>query len=345
MISTAAYKDTPSIIDNEIVRNGRRLKYSELTAREKRDYLFDQGIRPTAYGDDKNGPRPDVIGGVVQFSKSALDSIANHLLSETLTRTGDELETPKRKLFHTYGATAKIVFTPEPETPYTGILAETAHGLARFSYAGPVAGVGIVPGLGIKFPVDGDHASENLVVMRKLDRQQSLGGFFGTRSQNSVFQNPFTNILPAPSSLNIIMRAVKRRFEKVVETGKGLHQPLENLAAVHTNGNSVAADKIVAPYRVIFRPTPQAQDASDPSIDFRDDLARNIKIAATIYEIFALTEPQETDLKETGVEALLPHAKKIGALATESEFIASRYGDYRLFFKHNPRFIRDAYRK
>src|SRR5690242_15437352 len=47
------YKSTPSIIQrNDIgtARPGQKLRYADLTGREKRDYLFDQGIRPTAYG-------------------------------------------------------------------------------------------------------------------------------------------------------------------------------------------------------------------------------------------------------------------------------------------------------
>ncbi len=340
------YQDTPSIVHNEIttVRAGQKLKYSDLTGREKCDYLFDHGIRLTAY----NGTaRPDVLGGLVQFSKSALQSIANHLLSDTLTRVSDEFEKPKPKLFHTYGTTAKITFTPEPNTPYTGLFSETAVGLARFSYAGPVAGVGVVPGLGFKFPLDGDHPSENLVVMRKLDRQQPLWRFFSTRSHNSVFQNAFTNILPTPRFTNLIMRTVQYRFETVVEQGKGLHQSPDNLAAIHTNGSQVAQEKVVAPYRLIFRPTAQVIASSDPTIDFRDDLARNIKPGTSIYEIFALTEPLETELNRKGVnsvEALLPHGQKIGTITTDSEFIASAYGDYRLYFKHNARFTRNEYR-
>ena len=341
------YQDTPSIIHADIttVRSGETLKYSQLTGREKRDYLFEQGIRPTAYG---NGTRPDVMCGLLQFSKSALQSIANHLLSTTLTRVSDEFEQPKLKLFHTYGATAKVQFTPEPNTPYTGIFSERAHGVARFSYAGPVVGIGVVPGLGIKFPIDGDYPSENLVVMRKLDRQQPLWRFFSTRSHNSVFHNAFTNILPAPRFTNLIMRTVQSRFETVVESGKGLHQPVDNIASVHTNGSAVAPDSIVAPYRLIFRPTAQVVASSDPTIDFRDDLAQNIKTGTPIYEIFALSEAQESEWNKKGVtevEELLPHGQKIGTIATESEFIASQYGDYRLFLKHNARYIRKEFRR
>jgi hypothetical protein len=333
---------TPSIIHEPIttIRSGQTLKYTDLLGREKRDYLFEKGIRPTAYVGEA---RPDVFSGVLRFSQSALKSIKDHLLRTSLTRESDELEEPKAKLFHTFGATAKIVFTPEPGTPYTGLLSETVHGLARFSYAGPVSGVGVVPGLGLKFLVDGDHPSENLVVMRQLDRQQSFGNFFSTHSQNSVFQNQFTNILPTPHILNLVMRTVKKRFETVVASGQGLNQPVDNLVRVHANGDPVPSDRVVTPYRLIFRPTAQVVAASNPTIDFRDDLAHNVKTGDPIYEVFALDEAQEMDLNRRGVskvEDLLPSARKIGTITTESEFIASRYGDYRLFFKHNARFIR-----
>jgi len=344
-------KDTPSIVnrtDIDSVRLGAKLSYADLTAREKRDYLFDQGIRPTAYGTGNNGGMPDVIHGLLQFSESALQSIHNRALSQTLTRVSDELEEPKRKLFHTFGATAKIVFVPESSTPYTGLFAQKASGLARFSYAGPAIAIGVVPGLGLKFPLDGAHPSQNLVVMRKLDRQQPLAHALSQDTHNSVFQNPFTNILPNPSAANVTMQVVKQRFETVVESGKGLHQPVDNWASAKVDGSAVPSGQARAPYRLIFQPTQAARQRSDPSIDFRDDLARNIASGTTIYEIFALDEAEESGLKQRGlieVEDLLGHARKIGAIVTESEFIASRYGDYRLFFQHNTRFLRDEFKR
>ncbi len=349
MITNAIYQDTPSIVGKEITtaRAGQKLAYAQLSAREKRDYLFDQGIRPTAYANYRDQPRPDVVTGLVQFAKSALESVTNHLLSQSLTRVSDELEQPKVKLFHTYGTTAEIVLDPEPGTPYTGIFSDRAYGLARFSYAGPVAGIGVVPGLGLKFTVDGDQPSENLVAMRKLERQQSFWRSFSTHSQNSVFQNSFTNILPAPRISNLVMRTVKERFETVVIDGDGLHLPVDNLARLHTNGVAVEADKVRFPYRIIFAPTKQVRAASDPTIDFRDDLARNIPAGTQIYDIFALEESHEMEFSRKGaanLEGLLGRAKKIGTISTESEFIASKYGDYRLFFKHNDRFIREEYK-
>ncbi|MDP2658285.1 MAG: hypothetical protein Q8O78_07720, partial [Candidatus Deferrimicrobium sp.] len=317
-------------------RGGQRLAYGDLTGREKRDYLFDAGIRATAYANEPGGSRPDVRQGLLQFTASALNSIAHHLLVETVTRSSDELETPKPKLFHSYGTTAKIVFTPGPGTPYTGIFGEQAWGLARFSYAGPVVGIGVVPGLGLKFPVDGDRPSENVVVMRMLDPQ----------SQHSVFENAFTNILPVPRFTNLVMRAVKARFETVVVEGRGLHQPVENLARVHPSGLPVDG-ALRAPYRVIFVPTEAARRASNPALDFRDDLAQSIPSGTTIYEVLALDEAREAALLKTGaadLDELIPHAERIGTVTTESEFIASKYGDYRLFFKHSDVFLRKELR-
>jgi hypothetical protein len=335
-------EDTPSIINKEIrtVRPGQTLTYSNLTAREKRDYLFDQGIRPTAYAKDD---LPDVQGGVLQFGEAALKTYEQHSLSQTLTRVSDELDPPKLKLFHTYGSTAKVRFDPGPNIPYTGLFREQASGLGRFSYAGPVSGIGVVPAFGLKLLIDGPSPSENLVVMRMLDSQQSRLPL--TRRQHSVFQNPFTNILPSPSLANVVMQVVRDRFETVVEKRKGLHQPPDNLAAVRTNGDREKI--VVAPYRLIFAPTQVARAASNPEIDFRDDLVQNIPARTVIYDVFALDIDEENQFNASGetiVEVLLTHGRKIGTISTESEFIASAYGDYRLFFKHNADFIRKEFR-
>jgi hypothetical protein len=144
------------------------------------------------------------------------------------------------------------------------------------------------------------------------------------------------------------MRAVHRRFETVVRKGHGLHQPLDNLARVRTDGSPVPQKDVSVPYRLIFRPTSGAKRRSDPTIDFRDDLAQNIPAGSRIYEVLALEESQEMELRERGVttlEDLVAHAAMIGTIATESEFIASKYGDYRLFLRHNDRFIRDEFKR
>src|SRR5260370_8442417 len=165
-------EDTPSIIDKEIctARPGQPMAYSDLTAREKRDYVFEQGIRATVY---TKADLPDVEGGVLQFGEAALKSYEQHSLSQTLTRVSDELDPPKLKLFHTYGSTAKIRLNPERTTPYTGLLSHAASALGRFPYAGPVSGIGVVPAFALQLPLDCPTPPDNLVVMRMLDSQQS----------------------------------------------------------------------------------------------------------------------------------------------------------------------------
>ena len=83
--------ETPSIVGQPITtfRDGQSLSYGQLTAVEKRDYLFDAGIRATAHT-----TLPDVTLGVPLFLGSALGSFAHHSLRDTVTRVGDELETP-----------------------------------------------------------------------------------------------------------------------------------------------------------------------------------------------------------------------------------------------------------
>jgi hypothetical protein len=77
---------------------------------------------------------------------------------------------------------------------------------------------------------------------------------------------------------------------------------------------------------------------SNAQIDFRVDLARNIPQGTTVYDVLGLDEAD--DDRSLDLEDLVPRAKRIGALTTESEFIASAYGDYRLFFKHSDVYLR-----
>jgi hypothetical protein len=285
---------------------------------------------------------------MTQFAKSAFKALQSEALSKSLTFASDEFLEPRQKIIHTYGTTAKIIFEPDPTTPYTGIFSERAPGLARFSYAGPVLAIGVVPALALKFPLDGNRHSENMVVLNKLDRQQPFWHFFSKHSYNSVFQNPFSNIIPTPRWTNLIIRTINDRFKTVVQEGTVLRQPVEGVASIHTSGTLVPADQVNAPYRLIFSPANEAARSSDPTIDFRDDLGRNIRTGTAIYDIYGLSESEEKDLNRAGiskVDGLLKGARKIGTLKTESEFIASKYGDYRLFFKHSDRFIREEYRE
>ena len=70
-----------SIISDDVViaRTGRR--YSQLSGVEKRDYLFEQGIKLTAYARNEF---PDVVGGEIQFTKAAFQTFHQHSLRDSL---------------------------------------------------------------------------------------------------------------------------------------------------------------------------------------------------------------------------------------------------------------------
>ena len=76
MTLTHKFEDTPSIIhkfESTMLPSGR--KYSELSALEKRDYLFEEGVMPTAYENYKGEERPSAVLGMTQFAQSAYKAL------------------------------------------------------------------------------------------------------------------------------------------------------------------------------------------------------------------------------------------------------------------------------
>ena len=84
---------------------------------------------------------------------------------------------------------------------------------------------------------------------------------------------------------------------------------------------SRAADK--APHQIFFIPTTEVKSvprASSSTVDFRHDLAK-IPSGTKIYEIVA-------------TESATAPFVRVGQVVTRSEVVASKYGDEKLFFKH-----------
>lgn len=59
-----------------------------------------------------SGKLNDIRLSLVKFERSALNSIVYNLWSDSMIHSSDEFKESKPKLFHTYGTTAKVVFTP-----------------------------------------------------------------------------------------------------------------------------------------------------------------------------------------------------------------------------------------
>lgn len=279
--------------------------YDAGSALSKREYIYGR-VAASSYAS-----LPPLSEGFILGAKGSRILTHPQDLALTLTAVSDELPADRRhiKVIHTFGTVAKFAFIADPAAPvkYTGLF-QGGQGIMRFSYAGPPHLIGNVPGLGLKFLIDG-KPSENMVVMH------SLGG---QGAPTSVFLRTFTNILPEPDT--VIMKTIKLLFEKVVRRGEGLHQGEGTLASVMNDGTPVANP--AAPYQVFFVP---AQDFFAGSRrDFRADLA-GLDPETKIYEIWATAGKGES-------------TEHIGSLVTKSRFTASAYGDQVLFFKHNAEF-------
>src|SRR5258708_13492813 len=81
---------------------------------------------------------------------------------------------PRIKLFHAFGAVAKVSFEPEPGHPYTGLFATGGPALARLSLALDAGNYS--PSAAFKLFVDGKPC-EHILLDQALDRQTSRDFF------------------------------------------------------------------------------------------------------------------------------------------------------------------------
>lgn len=284
--------------------------YESWSAQRKQDHLWRE-ITESEYR-----RKPSLANGSLYTLLNGRTFDAQRL-AETITTVSDELPASRRglKVIHTFGTCATFELEPAAGSPYTGLF-QGGSGILRFSYAGPPALIGNVPGLGLKFLLDG-RPSENLVVMNKLNSQGPY---------TSVFQETFSNILPRPTG--VIMTTIQVLFENVVGAGNGFHQGLEHLARVDRAGKTVETPR--APHQIFFVPTDEHGISPRSRSDFRIDL-ESVRSGTAIYDVYAT--------ERDGAERT-----RIGRVTTRSAFVASEYGDHALFFRHSDRFLRPELR-
>lgn len=276
------------------------------SARRKQEAIFYEKIVGSAYK-----TLPALSGGLLL----GLENTAKRLLGleerpgedfSSSRASGDERPANRRgpKSMNTYGTSALFEFVADADSPYTGLL-QGASGVMRFSTMGPPGLVGNVPGLALKFLVDG-KPSRDMVVMN---------GFAGQGGSTNVFLKPMSNALPPPESR--LMKGVVAILAKAAK-GDPLRRGVDHLAGV--GGDGAGVDKPVAPYQIFFEPTHRDGIPADTANDFREDLA-GVKPGTMIYEVTATAAPNAPKVR-------------IGRLVTRSPFVASEYGDTTLLFKH-----------
>lgn len=321
--------------------------YVGLSASAKGDALW-RAIVASEYAP---GDMPDVAsrGGLSSALDDSVASLVLSLLRRGYTTKGDQ-RPERHKIFHTFGAVARVVFEPgsgaaadsslglddrllgapprlrkaRPLAPrYSGLLASGGEGLLRLSLG---AGEGFyMPGAALKLFVDGHESADVLAIPG-----------FGPRADKHILHpnNPLTNDLAPPTgSLGPLLRGGMRYFSLVAEDP--LFLSVAPLCVRRSDG--APASRVTAPRALVFRPVEatyetllenQARDhvyATDAATrvhvrDFRVQLAK-LPEGTPLYEVYARAAPGTPELR-------------VGTLRLRSRFVASRFGDRALNFEH-----------
>ena len=282
------------------------------SACQKADLMWNDKIVPSRY---EQLP-PLTSPGIFDLLKLTSSSFS----AKALTTGGDELEPGRRKLIHAFGAEARLrlVISPGAAGGYTGIFRSGAECvIGRFSLATKPTANHSIPALALKIFIDGDQPSVNLPLMHSVDGQAG----------HNFFAQTFSNILPP--AVAFPKRLLSSGFERsAVQFGAQDTNPgrltLEHLAATLPDGSRITAPH--APYQLLFKPSAPAralmQDTSAAD-DFRLKLA-GLPVGQAVYDIYTLAEGEPAE-----------NAQVLGQLLLTAPLVSSRYGDEKLFFRHN----------
>jgi hypothetical protein len=216
-----------------------------------------------------------------------------------------DVRPPRVKLFHPFGAVARVRFDPEPGHPYTGLFATGGPALARLSLA--LDAENYSPSAAFKLFVD-RRPAEHIMLDQALDRQSSC----------DFFERAPTNITlwPRLAPLSRIWWLVQWWLSAIAPP---LHQYLYTVAAVTGTGQLVT--RPYAPYRLLFYAPPERRGDPAFSGDFREELA-SIPEGSVLYRMYG------TD-SDDGEDKVL-----VATIRTESRFVASGFGDHVLSLRH-----------
>jgi hypothetical protein len=277
--------------------------YQTWRAQAKLDFLWEQRILPSQYTALPRLKKIDILGLFLTPLKTKMD------------RSSDEAPESWQKALHAHGTVAKVRFRPDPETPFTGLFKGADYGLLRLSVTGDPAARGFAPGLALKLLVDGKPAA-NLSALVSLE---------GQGKNYNLLANEFSNIVPeatrlGPKLINLLFRRVSRFPTQLY---------LQDFAAVTQTGQTEPQPH--HPDQIFLVPNPALQFPTTPH-DFRQDFA-TVSAGTLLFDVYGV-DPKRGSDQLIGKPEYRQQAELIGQIETTSEFVASDYGDRRLFFRH-----------
>ena len=237
-------------------------------------------------------------------------------MKSTFDVDSDIIPEGRKKLIHSVGVVAQAEFVVDPSNPYSGLFKSGVKNMIvrlsvakkpDFTKTQPDQALdNFTPGMSLKFLRDG-MSSSNLLAMH---------GVNGFNSWN-FFKEDFSNHIPGADGL--ALKALACKFAQATKYVQTIG--LKKLAEYEENGKK--ADSALFPFKLIFRARSELKGQFSDSFEksFIDQI-KGIPTGTVLYDVFGVDQPNETE-------------KLIGSLRTKSEFITSRFGDEKLFFRHN----------
>ena len=253
---------------------------------------------------------PGALPTAVPGTLSRLRLFTHAFNRASFEHESDELPEGRGKLLHTYGTVACVTLEVTGTHAYTGVFATGGPALLRFSDG--AGGPRFTPSLALKFPVDGGPSLNYFALPYQPRRSRERDPLTGVYANASVSPRTF--------DAKLLAKAFQRTANAL--GGKRLYAtylPLHHLAGRGLDGEPVAAPCV--PDRLEVRPTEAARAAAAEASDFRARLA-SLPEGTTVFDLSV-------------APAIDAPAVPFGTLRLDTRFVASRWGDERLFFQHD----------
>jgi len=228
-----------------------------------------------------------------------------------------------KKYLHRRGAVAKVRIKANKNNPYSGIFQGAECAILRLSLTyRPNKSRSVAPGLALKVLRD-NVASANVSALYTLE---------GQKKDFNFFKNPLSNIVPIGTDIGL--KLAHSIFSRVTDYPEQLG--VKDMAEF--DGAGVKSTNNISPKQLFFVPSEEISNKfSSDSHDVRDDFL-SIGSGTTLYKIYAVDSKHKGfnyyDYSIDKMKEFLKDSSEIGEIVTTSPFIASEFGDTKIFFKH-----------
>lgn len=297
--------------------------YESMSACEKQEVIWEK-INQSNFVVDDNLHLPELS----EFSLREIKSMFLQNVRLKRDHVSDFAPQGWVKYLHSRGSIAKVKIVPV-KNKYTGLFKGAECALLRLSLTykplqklpfGKVSPV--APGLALKIFRNG-QPSANVSALVSLDGQGEDFNFFA---------KPMSNIVPVGDSFG--HRLVSSIFKRVSNYPEELK--VEEMARVNVDGQDEV--QVISPRQIFFKPNSKVLKFSSAPHDTRNDFS-TIPSGTKIYSLYAVPD-QFRDFEynfyysDKKAEEFLEKSVHIADLVTNSEFIASEFGDSGIFFRH-----------